>query len=620
MTSPRTVQSELLRTLVLTLVSLFVIPAATLFFTHYVARTQDAAFLQSIEQRIAASPKLSGPEREEALGFYRSHPLSGACDATADEDRDFHDKVCERYGFQWQFHWVERLALWTIIGGGILLATALALGAIAFVNRGLQYASFVTGWRLMTASSAVEVLVQSVMVVWLSFWVTAYFWERYYIKLVGVAGIAAAVAVFYAIWTLFKKLPAHNEIEGELLAEQDAPRLWQRVRELAAKGQTAPPDQIIAGIDTNFFVTESPGTVGDSAVRGRTLFVSVPLLRVLSTAEADAVLAHELAHLGGGDTRSSALLGPKLRQFDQYAWQMRSGGLTIVAHYVLRLYRMIFEFALARDSREREYMADRAAATLTAPESIVQSLIKISAYASYRNDVERRLFAESRRHEGDLGIARFVAEGLHPYAGSPDFLETMKTANVPHPYDSHPPLLERMRNVGHSVDESRYAAVVTAVPAATWVEEMPTAAAIEARLWNVYEQRFAANHEYSLAYRYEPSNDEEREIVLRYFPPVVFDLSKGARIEISYAGIHADASESGAVSWDDVGGLSFKDGNFGASLVISHHDKGVLGARKTKISLKGIGKHKAAFDATVSEYWRRHQIMRAQQAEARDLK
>ena len=86
---------------------------------------------------------------------------------------------------------------------------------------------------------------------------------------------------------------------------------------------------------------------------------------------------------------------------------------------------MIFAFALARDSREREYKADSVSASLTAPGAIVQSLIKIAAYASYRNDVERKLFAQDRQHDGALGIAGFVAAGLPPYASSDAFVETM---------------------------------------------------------------------------------------------------------------------------------------------------------------------------------------------------
>jgi hypothetical protein len=60
-----------------------------------------------------------------------------------------------------------------------------------------------------------------------------------------------------------------------------------------------------------------------------------------------------------------------------------------------------------------------------------------------------------------------------------------------------------------------------------------------------YEQRFAAAHEQSLAYRYEPANDEEREIVLRYFPPVSFDLGNDKRIDIRYEGLHATADDGG---------------------------------------------------------------------------
>jgi len=611
----RTIHADLFRVFLLTLVSLFAIPAATLVFTEYALRTEDAEFLQAIEKRIASDTRLSAEDKAQTTEFYRSHPLSKACDATAEEDREFHDKVCRPYSMYWHFHWADRAAIWTLALGAALLAAALVLGALAFANRGLRYASFVAGWRLMTVSSAVEVVLQSTMLVWLSFWLTAYFWQSYYVKLIAIAGIAAAAAVFYAIYTLFKKLPSGNEIEGEVVAEADAPRLWERIRQLATRVKTAPPDQIVAGIDTNFFVTEAPCQVGGRTLDGRTLFVSIPLLRVLDQSEADAVLAHELAHLGGGDTRSSAALGPKLQQFDQYTWQMRSGGLTIVAHYLLRLYRMIFAFALARDSREREYKADRVSAGLTAPSAIVQSLIKISAYASYRNDVERKLFAQNREHDGALGIAGFVAAGLPPYANSEAFIETMKTADVPHPYDTHPPLLERMRNVGHHVPESAYGAIVATAPEASWADDIETAAAIEQRLWSDYEQRFVQNHELSLAYRYEPATDEERAVVLRHFPPVAFALKNGESVEVSYMGLHQSVDGGSTIGWDEAKDLTYQDNTFGDILVVTHHDKGMLGARTTKVKVGGIGKQKEDFKAAVGRYWQRHQIMRAQQQE-----
>ena len=209
-----------------------------------------------------------------------------------------------------------------------------------------------------------------------------------------------------------------------------------------------------------------------------------------------------------------------------------------------------------------------------------------------------------------LGAVR-VAAGLHPYAGSTAFTEAMKTAAVPHPFDSHPPLSERMRHVGHTVPESAWGAVVTDVPQATWVDEIATAAQIEQRLWSVYEERFAAQHRYSLAFRYEPANEEEKEIVLRYFPPVSFDVAKGQRVGVTYLGIEASANQPAFVPWDEVKALTFQGG---PSLAVTHHDKGLLGARKTTIKLRGLGKQSDAFKSALGRYWQRHQVMRAQQA------
>ena len=608
------VRKHLSKVFLQTLASLFAIPLIALAFTHYVLATQDAAFMQRVETQISADDRMAPADRAQALAWYHARPLSSACEDTDPKDRAFREKACEDYSMRWQFHWTERTAVSTLVLGVALLATALALGALAFVNRGLRYASFVAGWRLMTLASALEVVLQSAMVVWLSFWLTAYFWERYFVKLVVLAGVAAVLAVFYAIWMLFKRAAADGAIEGELVAPDDAPLLWAAVRASAARVKTAAPDHIVAGIDTNFFVTEAPCVVQGRTIKGRTLFISIPLLRVLSKQEADAVLAHELAHLGGGDTRSSAMLGPRLKQFDQYTWRMHGGGLTLVAHYLLRLYRMIFSFALARDSREREHLADRVAAGLTAPQAIVHSLIKISAYAQYRDQVERRLFAQDRQHGLVLGISAFVAEGLHPYATSPDFVEAMRGANVPHPYDSHPPLRERMRNVGFPVEEERYGGIVAAVPAATWVDDIPVAAALEARLWTAYEQRFNEAHLHSLAYRYRPANDEELAIVLRYFPPVTFAVGKGDHITVSHDALHADADGGRPIPWDQIKQIQYKESSFGNTATVTLVDRDTLKKVDRKIKLRGMGKQQeAAFKAAIKRYWHRHQVMRSQQ-------
>ncbi|AVS94203.1 peptidase M48 [Paracidovorax avenae] len=603
----------LLRVALLTLVSLFLVPAATMLFARHVQGTEDARFLADIERRIDAEPSMPAAEKEAQRAFFRSHPPSGACQDTHPRVAAVRERLCGRFSPAWQFDMAHRLSAATLLGGAALLLSVLGLGALAFVNRPLQYASFVAGWRLTTWASAASLVVQGAMLTWLAFWVPAFFFHRYSPKLILVVALGMAVAVYLAVAAIFRRLPRDNAVTGETIAEADAPQLWQRVRALAARLGTEPPRHIVGGIDANFFVTEAPLTVQGRELTGRTLFVSLPLLRVLDQHEADAVLAHELAHLGGGDTRSSARLGPKLVQFDHYLHAVREGGLSALASPLLTLYRTIFEIALARDSREREFRADRTAAEAVSPEGIARSLVKIAAYAQYRHRIEEDLFGRDQRHGQALGIAGFIAQGLGPYAESPGFAEAMRSARVPHPFDSHPPMPERIGRVGVSLAEADYGAIVRRAPASTWAQDILTAEAIETRLWSEYEAAFAENHERSLAYRYEPANDAERAIVLQYFPPQSFEVKGGHAVEVSIDGIRATRGDQ-HVPWDAVKALQFSESAFTNALVVTHPEKQMLRHRTTKIALAGMRSEKDRFKAVVNAYWQRHQVMRMHQA------
>ncbi|CAN7281212.1 M48 family metallopeptidase [Acidovorax sp. LjRoot129] len=615
MTVSSAFRKALARVFVFALLALFLLPVGTYFFTGYVQRDQDASFVEGISQRIDAEKAMPQAEKQARKDYYRSNPPSTICDNTAPEAQDYREALCERYSDVWQFDMARKASLWTIVASALLLLAVLGLGGLAFADRTLQYKSFVTGWRLTTFASAAALIVQGAMAVWLSFWVTAFFFHKYSPKLVLLVGFVVLAAVLVAVRGIFKRVQSDNRAVGELVSEDDAPLLWTRIRHMAERLKTAPPEHIVAGIDANFFVTEAPLTVGDKTLTGRTLFVSLPLLRILDQSEADAVFGHELAHLRGGDTKSSALLGPKLVQYDHYRHAMRTGGLTVMISPLLDLYRIIFEIALARDSREREFKADRIAAKLISPAAIAQSLVKIAAYAQYRYKIEDELFGRNERHDNTtLGIASFVAQGLAPYAASDDFLSAMKHANVPHPYDSHPAMPERLRNVGMALKEQDYGGIAVRVPAATWVQQILTADAIEQRLWSAYEQQFAQDHERSLAYRYEPVNDEERAVVLKYFPPVVFQLKDDDTVEVSIEGIRTSADET-TVFWDAVKALEYKESSFGNALIVTHPEKNALGlgAKTSKIKLAGMKKEKDQFNATVGHYWQRHQIMRAHQ-------
>lgn len=609
MSTASTFRKSLAKIFLFPLLSLFLLPALSYLFVHYAVPQIDASYLTSIERSIDKDGTLSESDKQLEKAFFRANPPSSICGSLNSKLANYREGVCAAYSELWQFKLAGKVTFWMVLAGALTLLAVLVLGAITFLNRRAQYVSFLLGWRLLTLVSALEVIAQGALAVWMSFWVTAFFFNSYYPKLILLIGVLVALAVFSTVFSIFKRSPSDTHIEGELLGEKDAPLLWAHVRDFAQRLKTSAPDQIIAGIDSNFFVTEAPLTVAGRAVKGRSLYVSLPLLGVMSREEADAVLAHELAHLRGGDTTSSAALGPKLAQYDYYCDMMRATAATVPVFYLMQLYRVIFEFSLKRESRAREFLADRTAAALVSARAIVQSLIKLSAYANYRSEIENRLFEHEEQHGSSLGIARYVASGLAPYASSAEFLQAMKSANVPHPFDSHPSLQERMANVNHRVDEQEFGPIASSAPAQSWVTDIQSAQDIQQRLWAVYEQKFAAMHEQNLAYRYEPANETERALVLKYFPPVVFQLKGGKRIEIGYAGpILPDEVE--ALPWDRVAKFNYVDGFGGDVLQIQHPEKGLLGAKTTKVKLPGIKKERERFKQVLWHYWQRHLFMK----------
>ena len=551
----------------LAVVALFLIPLLTLALSSAILGQWDQKFAGAVMQKTGKD------KLPEAQVFIESAKPSVICQATQPELAKARNEACEMFSHLWQVSMARSLAVGALIGGALLLVLVFLLSLAAFGQRSIQYLSFATGKQVMIWGSAVEVLAQGTMLVWLSYWITAFFFNVYIVKLIAIVAIVVALAALVAIGCIFRRDRSVNTQHGELIAEADAPRLWARIKQMAERLKTAPPKQIVAGIDANFFVTEAPLKVADQVLQGRTLYVSLPLLRKLETGEADAVLAHELAHLSGGDTANSAKLGPALQHYDQYCATMRDSGVTLVVWPLLALYRLVFELALARSRREREFRADRVAAQLVSPQAISKSLVKVAAYSIYRSKIESELFEREFQHGGALGIASAIDKGLAAYVQSPAFMDKISTAHVPHPFDSHPPLNERMQAVGAAMGVQDYATVAVEAPASSWANEISTADAIESRLWAVFDRAFAAHHERSLAYRYQPANEAELALVVKYFPTREFALKHDAKIEVSYAGIRSSPSGE-AILWGAVTALAYKSGTFGDSFAVTANDRG----------------------------------------------
>ena len=564
----------------------------------------DTLVFQAIEANIDQSDEISAEDKLAMKQFFREHPASVACTTTDPELREYQQNVCGPGSDAWQFMWGRRASWAGVILAVVALLGAVGLGLLAFVNRRAQYLAFVLGWAGLTAISVIEVLLQGALSVWLSYWVTALALGVYVPKLILLVAAIALMGMFSAIRAILQKVPQAPPLEAELVSDGEAPALWTRLRQLAASLQTQPPRHLVAGIDDNFFVTEAPVRLGERTLEGRTLFVSVPLLRVLESSEADAVLAHELAHFQGGDAASSAKLGPKLVRFDQYASMLAGNVLTLPAHFLLGMFRTIFELAKAREQRQRELRADAQAAKVTSGDALGRSLIKIVGYSCFRNQVERELFSTQEQYSGAPGIGARVHAGFSSFTGSSNFAEQLAEVAIPHPFDSHPPLPERLANVNCAVELADSARLFERVPAHTWVDEMGTASDIEHRLWSAYENRFSQAHELSLAHRCLPATDEERALVEKHFPPVVFPLKDGGVIRMTWQGIQVPTAAQ-PLAFTDVFDVRLREENFLSELMLSHVHGSTSGVGPTCINLRHLGNEAEDFQGTFARYWRR---------------
>ncbi|MEV0588233.1 M48 family metallopeptidase [Nonomuraea sp. NPDC050310] len=191
------------------------------------------------------------------------------------------------------------------------------------------------------------------------------------VKLTWPIGLAVVGGVGGALWQALRTRPSRPE--GLPVGPEQAPELWQTVRELAAAVGTRPPDRIHLIPDANAAVTEDTrlfGLVGGE----RHLYVGLPLLHTFTVAQLRAVLAHELGHYSNSHTRLGAVA---------YRGRLAIGGTLArigpynVAGWVFKGYARLYLLADNAVSRRQEFQADEASVRLAGPQAARSALLEI---------------------------------------------------------------------------------------------------------------------------------------------------------------------------------------------------------------------------------------------------
>jgi Zn-dependent protease with chaperone function len=547
-------------TFVLPLVVAFLLPVFGWWFFRYAERDMDQTVRSSILASIRADEDLTPEERDQLVARWEQVQVSRIMASSNPELAELQEMFAPAATRYSVFRWMKRLSAAAVLTGVLMIVLGLAAAGASLHSQSAQYWSLRAMWLLLRPFAVFQVIAQATLLGMLSFWVTALLSQSYYIKLIAVAVVVGGIAVFSLLKAIFTKTERKFEVDGRRLSREQAPELWARIDAMAARLGTAPPDQIIVGIEANFFVTEVPVTLKDEVLTGRTLYVSLSLLRVMTQEEADGVLAHELAHFSGSDTHYGSRTGPLLKRFAHYLDALYSGGLSRLAFYYLVFFWGMFQLTAGRNSRLREFRADRLGSELSSPQAMAGSLVKIAGYCTYQSKVEKEL-ALKQDVVLVANISERLALGFTDSLGTQLREGTLEANRFPHPFDSHPPITARLTALGLDPAAVMRDETVLAPVASSWLDAIIDGHQLEADLWGEYERGFSEYHRKALAWRLIPENAEQLEVVKTAFPDLTFTCLKD-RFEITHEGLrHSEWPD--ALTFREITNLSVSESTLG---------------------------------------------------------
>src|SRR5262249_41710129 len=167
---------------------------------------------------------------------------------------------------------------------------------------------------------------------------------------------------------------ASTSVLGKTVPEEAEPQLWKFVRAIATRLGASPPHNIVMGLEPNFYVTSADVVVypGANKQPNETLYLSLPLMRLLSYDELTAVIGHELGHFRGEDTDFSLKFYPIYAGTGQPLAALESQSVNgaralalLPACAILSFFMEQFAHAERAIGRHRELEADQAGASVS---------------------------------------------------------------------------------------------------------------------------------------------------------------------------------------------------------------------------------------------------------------
>ncbi len=277
------------------------------------------------------------------------------------------------------------------------------------------------------------------------------------IKLVLLILIGVLVTLFAMIRSLFTR--PGQEDPGPRLSEEEAPELFEALREVAKRVDTRPVDTVFLATDATIAVFERGSLLGRSGGGSeRCLILGLGAFNGMTVSQLKSILAHEYGHFSNKDTGGGGLALHVRRSVSLSAQAMAQGGTAAwynPAWLFLNSFYRIFLRVSHGASRLQEVLADRYAALSYGTQSFVGGLRHV-----IRRSIEFDLVANLEIRDAVTSarpIKNLYSLGVphHWWSGS-DHDSSHKTpveavdaalesalAEPTSPYDSHPAPHER---------------------------------------------------------------------------------------------------------------------------------------------------------------------------------
>jgi Zn-dependent protease with chaperone function len=383
-------------------------------------------------------------------------------------DHGFSDVCSDNDNFEW-------MKTGAIVAGcvGVLMIVIIKLaGLISRKRRSLLLLLFAPGLHLtMLVMSALSILYAALGIAAIYYGESAFI-GRIHIGVMLAFGIGALVTVATLIRAQFTTVRRANTTAlGKRLDYQQQGKLWNFVVGLADRMGAERPQSIVAGLEPNFYVTEANVTCLDGKLTGRTMYISLPLCRILSVDEFTAVIAHELGHYKGADTKFSKRFFPIYRGTIQAMSGIMSGRsekgsaadlVRLPVFVVLSYFLDSFSVAENEISRDRELAADDEASNAVSAKSMATALIKVHAYSSIWPAVKNHMKELLGQGQMLKNASSFFATIAFQIPEADVFGEVSQEGPV-HPTDTHPPLSVRLKSLNFSLSELKADATVASL-------------------------------------------------------------------------------------------------------------------------------------------------------------